>query len=263
MLRYRKSIKIEGWGDSKYEKEVHALLENVIGRNPVAKMILAHLDVLDHYLTIVPFSDADREKHGECDAFTEAANSDDASPEGVKYWEKNSDGTYTQSKTTGTGKGTEARIHFSPGMFGKGKCHGGLFGSMPDEVLFHEMVHGLRDIQGWNDQQPMGGGYDDQEEFLAIVITNIYMSAKTKSIKGLRANHDEDLQELKPPFNTSAGFLTDQGNLQKLVYFDRDEMLLFFGLGMIADFEAPFNPIGELENNLAKYRDLAWGRKRK
>jgi hypothetical protein len=49
----------------------------------------------------------------------------------------------------------------------------------PDEVLFHELVHAAR-IVGFDD------GPLDEEEFFAVLITNIYMSEKGKSYTDLR-----------------------------------------------------------------------------
>jgi hypothetical protein len=54
-------------------------------------------------------------------------------------------------------------------------------GSLPDTVLLHEMIHGLRQIQGRDNKWPMTGSvrdYENEEEFLAIQITNVYTSSK-------------------------------------------------------------------------------------
>jgi hypothetical protein len=63
-----------------------------------------------------------------------------------------------------------------------------------DEILFHELVHVFRNVsQKWN-QPPLGFGlhhYTDNEEFIAVLVTNIYISDRTNKIKsGLRADHD-------------------------------------------------------------------------
>lgn len=59
----------------------------------------------------------------------------------------------------------------------------------PDEVLFHEMVHAARMVGGDIDQVPLGGGYDDEEEYFGILVTNIYESEKGKPAQFLRKTH--------------------------------------------------------------------------
>ena len=51
-------------------------------------------------------------------------------------------------------------------------------GNAPDEVLYHELVHASRLVNGVYDRVPVNQKYDDEEEYLAIVLTNIYMSEK-------------------------------------------------------------------------------------
>jgi hypothetical protein len=50
----------------------------------------------------------------------------------------------------------------------------GLFS--PDENLLHELFHATRLMRGLFHSFAMSGGYDNQEEFLATVIQNIYRS---------------------------------------------------------------------------------------
>ncbi len=69
------------------------------------------------------------------------------------------------------------------------------FGGKPDEVLFHELIHAFRILTGarGNGQPvnfPMRLHYDNTEEFLAVVLTNIYISDFTnKGASSMRASH--------------------------------------------------------------------------
>src|SRR5262249_15888945 len=118
-----------------------------------------------------------------------------------------------------------------------------------DEVLFHEMIHALRSIQGVRNDVPTEDtvrDYDTEEEFLAIVATNVYISAKG-GLK-LRADHHGHLP-LKPPLDTSAGFLTDPNNLKLLKLYRLTWAPTFLALANV--LTAKFNPFRELNKSLA------------
>ena len=80
-----------------------------------------------------------------------------------------------------------ASLGKAPGMWGPSSvCTRGP-GSLPDEILLHEIVHGMRATAGLLHCQPMGLHYDTEEEFVAVAITNVYMSERGAT--QLRANH--------------------------------------------------------------------------
>lgn len=96
-------------------------------------------------------------------------------------------------------KRTNALIKFTPSMWGKPSFDpktnlstgtSGVAGpaSGADEVLFHEMVHASRDMRGVSEKQSVDKGYDNSEEFFAIVLANVYLAEKKQ--KSLRANHE-------------------------------------------------------------------------
>lgn len=71
-------------------------------------------------------------------------------------------------------------------------------GVTKDEILLHEMVHGLREMSGTFKRTTVKDhpGYTDSEEFLAVVVTNVYHSEL--KLPGLRADHS-GFQQLSPP----------------------------------------------------------------
>jgi hypothetical protein len=92
-------------------------------------------------------------------------------------------------------------------------------GDDADEFLLHEMVHGLRNMAGVSHARPMVGTltrYDNEEEFFAILVTNIYMSEKGERL--LRRDHRGHYL-LGKDLDTSREFLRDVQNaslVQKL-----------------------------------------------
>src|SRR5262249_51865265 len=54
-------------------------------------------------------------------------------------------------------------------------------GSEADAMLFHELVHASRARNTPMSMEPVTqGGYDNEEEYVATVLTNVYLSEKTK-----------------------------------------------------------------------------------
>jgi hypothetical protein len=76
----------------------------------------------------------------------------------------------------GTGDGSDAVIEFSQETW-RGEAMRPP-SDAPDEVLFHELVHASRTMRGVADKKTINRGYGDQEEYIAVLLTNIYMSEK-------------------------------------------------------------------------------------
>jgi hypothetical protein len=99
-------------------------------------------------------------------------------------------GKPTPRKTIGTGSGSDAVAYFTPGI---SDCSGTScpISERGDEMLFHELVHVLRMAAGKYHCKPMPSKqkkqYTSEEEFYAVLITNIYMSEKGE--KKLRCCH--------------------------------------------------------------------------
>jgi hypothetical protein len=236
-----------------YQQEIKDLLRQLAG-NPVGRVILAAIEdrsdgLFGKNMTIAPYTGEIAENNGKCNAFTVPASQPDSAPEGLPVFPGNHDqpGKGRTSIGTGTGLGSDTKVHFTAGMWGPCGCGRGVYAGLSDEVLLHELVHGLRDMQGMAYRTPTKdslAGYKTEEEFLAIVITNVYISAKPST--QLRAAFDASIQ-LKAPLNTSAGFLTDRGHYALMRRFHAVWQPTFQELGRVGTPEFPvFNPFREI-----------------
>jgi hypothetical protein len=142
----------------------------------------------------------------------------------------------------GTPKGGGSDVHtfFTPGEGNDKACsnHSGLCATLPDEILLHEMVHALRMMQGVFNPVPTTGRYKNEEEFLALVITNVYISKK-KGNKLLRPDYQNHYGALEPKWSTSEGFLKDDENKRILEFYSTRWQPVF---GLLGDVDTPFNP---------------------
>jgi hypothetical protein len=108
----------------------------------------------------------------DADAYTkgEPIRDDDSQPVGL---------------TKGTGKGADVVLYYSPENWEvKDRTNGP--GFEPDEVMFHELVHVTRMLRGKLTLFPVtgGGGYRNEDEYLATTIANLYLSEKGKNLRG-------------------------------------------------------------------------------
>lgn len=119
----------------------------------------------------------------------------------------------------GNGTGSDTIVKFTPAMwvssdvaaaFGNTNAAGP--GVKKDEILLHEMIHGMRQMSGTSRcaATPDNPGLDTVEEFMAIVISNVYRSEL--KLPGLRNDH--------------RGFLplsADLSDSQKFIDKDKDK----------------------------------------
>jgi hypothetical protein len=93
-------------------------------------------------------------------------------------------------------------------------------GLLWDEILFHELVHVFRNVsRKWSKRALIGGmyRYDDTEEFVAVMVTNIYISDRSNRIKtGLRADH-RSFGPLAPEFSQPFGIFSSGTQVFSLV----------------------------------------------
>src|SRR5262249_21765490 len=128
----------------------------------------------------------------------------------------------------------------------------------PDAILLHELVHGLRIQRGQFLRMPTWDkGYDNEEEFFAVLLANIYMSETGKT--RLRADHHGQ-SKLRTDRNTSETFLGkgaasptgSQLENRRLVHklVCQNHVLCAHISGKVA---AAFNPIREFMRNAQLY----------
>jgi hypothetical protein len=142
------------------------------------------------------------------------------------------------------GSGSDVYLFFTPGGGDDKACSNGssFCAELPDEILLHEMVHALRDMQGVTNPVPTRTlRYKNEEEFLALVITNVYIS-KQKGNTLLRKDYIH-YGALEPPWNTSEGFLKDDEHRSILEYYSGVWQPVFGLLGEVATLFNPFSRI--------------------
>ncbi len=99
-----------------------------------------------------------------------------------------------KGENRGTGTGTDAKITFSPANWrSNGGCHPGGAGRDRDEVLLHELVHAMRITRGLMNQcyEATIRGFTNQEEFMAVVISNVYSSETGRALRKDHAGFDK------------------------------------------------------------------------
>jgi len=137
--------------------------------------------------------------------------------------------------------GTNATVFFLPHMWGPQGTSGiSGPGSNADEILFHEMIHGARQMRGIFKTPPVGQSYTKEEEDLAVVLSNIYLAEKKQ--RDLRANY-EDFIALPHP----EAFLTNPENASLLNNFRAKQQPFFDALAGIPEQKAWWNPVRDLK----------------
>ena len=253
--------------DKSVEAKVSKLLET-IAKNDIGKVILNEIEATSKTLTFKPRTAANINANGKCNVETKTLRIKEAAPRGTGRGDTPiydqtgrpvpfrlptpSGGTVTK---LGTGEGSDVEIHFDIDLYESGCAHHGP-GSLVDEVLIHELVHALRSMQGEHNAIPVPSNpdlfmvthdeYDTEEEFLAIVVANVYSSRNGGT--QLRAGHRGHFA-LKPPLNTSAGFLQEPIHNKYMNIYRLTWKHTFYKLAVIP---ATFNPFAELSRNTAR-----------
>jgi hypothetical protein len=173
-----------------YEESVEQLVKQLNG--PASSFwVLKEIETANKSLIIKPWhhdpaKDSKTETHymayGEPDSYADAS----AKGEFAKTLEISDMSKSERAANMGTGAGTNYTLYFTPYYVGDSRPKGPAWGA--DEVLLHELVHGLNSLKG--NLRLTGGapdGFDGLEEFTAIVITNLFTS-QTK--RGLRFDHN-------------------------------------------------------------------------
>jgi hypothetical protein len=239
-------ITIDGTGTKSYAtpwQYEHAVLPQLqrIHRSHTGQAVFHEfITRSNHRMTIIPY------EQPLLNAFAAAKNLQTATPKG-QVERSGADGHVLLNAQgqplVGAGGGSDSDISFTPSMFTK-FCNqqkkGHKAGAHPDEVLFHEMVHAVRQMRGLLNPLPLGFLYDTEEEFYAILLANIYASETGRAID-LRSDH-HGFEHLTT--DTNAKFLPKKDMtdyryrlVDKLVHEERQMALA------LAKIHAPFNPI--------------------
>jgi hypothetical protein len=180
------------------------------------------------------------------------------------YAEGDCNGSTVPDVTTKAGKQIKPVVHFWPKAFAKGgACSKYLEdhkdetgGILPDETLFHEFVHAFRMASGKSTVAPIVQGgllnYEDDEEFIAVLVTNIYLTDPlNKSHSSLRRDHIS-FETLESDLAESFTFFRSSVSTYRLVEKFCKENPAF--TKNLAEVKAWFNPIA------AYYKDpvQAW-----
>lgn len=163
-------------------------------------------------------------------------------------------GPVNMDQVRASGRGNNALVRFNPNMWTSAAlAYEGFIASparftqapgvLKDEILLHEMVHGLRQIRHTTDyHKPVDNpNWTTVEEFMAIVVSNVYRSEKGRP--GLRKDHAGFValpaaQEDPQVFLNQPGSGRDS-NLSRMREFKSDNPLFFEDL---KKSPARFNP---------------------
>lgn len=253
-----RNIELDGSAD--YKAAVDVVLTEV-GRNEVGSVILSEIADQKRTVTLLEYHKGKEAVHGHHNALASAKDVRAGAPAGVSgagpgYWYagksddprtfKDERYTLMPPRVAGTGKGSAADIHFSPERHARAtRPH-----ERPDTVLLHELVHALRYTQGLANPVPTKEPvWDNEEEYLAVVVTNVYQSVK--GARPLRRGHGH--QSLAAPLDTSAGFLDFEMDVDGTATRTNWEVMsiheriwpTFWEIALHVK-TAPFNPFREL-----------------
>ncbi len=162
---------------------------------------------------------------------------------------------HNRKRVVGTGAGANSMISYSPEMWGAGgssKVQGP--GYEPDEIVFHEMIHASRQMRGLLENESVNRGYDNVEEYLAIVLCNIYLSEKGQTI--LVGGHGDE------PLRHSEKFLDNEQNIdvsprQLMLKFKNGQQDFYNDLANIRPPVPAFNPVWQFDRDLRAGKTLA------
>jgi hypothetical protein len=233
-----------------YGREVLRLLDRHIRHSATGRAILKEIGTASsHEAWILPYHPKNDDDYN---ADASATDVKDATSVGMPLLDsegKPSRDAHGRPLGGGTGKGSDVRIHFTPDMwmpFSSGRSSRFSHpptgpGTRADEVLLHELVHACRDMRGVRYRLGVNKHMDNEEEFLAVVITNIYLSEKGQT--DLRASH-RGYTILRDPDK----FLDQTHiNLQPRVLLERLRLAQFTLFQSLTEIDAPFNPVRQYD----------------
>jgi hypothetical protein len=288
--------KIDTHGQTQYETEVLRCLAS-IGGNPVGGILLHGLKAVrgTHTVAIYRYYKQQPNNQNDINAFSAPQDRKAATPPGKDVRDMwggrvlvpvlDAHGHAIQDPVTGivatqplkgTGGGSSVEIGFTPGMF----SHQEAAGAAPDEVLAHELTHSYRQLRGNCTMTGVGckiykgpaghavaawsENYPNLEEFFAVLVANIYISAKNAGER-LRIEYFVKIANGQMKYGTApdSGARNQQGALKQgntaseafvLEHYGRVTQLYQEETGLaraIAKVQCPFNPFRDYEAKLA------------
>jgi hypothetical protein len=121
-------------------------------------------------------------------------------------------------------------------------------GAGPDDLLYHEMVHGSRMMRGVADSTKVDKGYDNVEEYIAVVLANIFMAEKKQ--QQLRSGHESFEVLANPKKFLDNNQHVNMSPRQLLRQFSNDQQDFFRRLACIPERKAWWNPVRELAREM-------------
>jgi hypothetical protein len=236
----------------KYEHDVRQQM-GMFRRYRTAQAVLAEINASrSRSVIIMPYRDDDQNADA---GATHVTHRQDVVPLGMTVLD--SDGAVIKMRgkaLKGTGTGADVTVDYTPSMWGPGSKTRGP-ASDPDEVLLHELIHASRQVKGVSRRREVDGGYDNEEEFIAIMIDNIYLSEKGRT--RLRGTHQSNAKGNHDTLVYPEGFLDNKQGLSGLPPYRIIEFLrfrqpaLYAALAAIQKGNGPghanFNPIRDWE----------------
>jgi hypothetical protein len=152
-------------------------------------------------------------------------------------------------------------VLFTPSLLRRSPCDNrsdGNNATLPHEILFHELVHAFRRLSGKMKKGVLIGRlryYRNSEEFLAVTLTNIFISDATNRLKtGLR-DSAQGHGALEQEFAGSMRFFRYGTPAFRIISDFCDDNRGF--AGMLSQIRASFNPIAAYFRNRQKAFELA------
>lgn len=237
MRRYMSSV--EGWLDQ-------------INRWQTGGILLAEINGASRRVTILPFRGTKPNAYEHARSFLGEINAVEKGAFVDPFVNPFDEDLEASARLKGTGRGADAIIEFTPDVL---RSEMGTPGGAPDEYLFHELVHALRNMRGVMNGTFVSGGYDNQEEFIAVVLTNIYLSEKGQMV--FRGDHDS--RTLQGP--AAERFLDNSQRLtpspMQLMQNFRDRQLTFYNaLAALPRNRPKFNPVQEHNERMKDWQRL-------
>lgn len=176
-----------------YRHEVERYL-NLIATTYTGRLLFRYINMRYRHVLIIPYVPA----HNPDGYINAAASADDfkgAYGSGMPIngvWTIPGYGKITIPTWVGTGHGSTVTLKFHPAIFRQLNANQGYIaaGAGPGEILFHEMIHALRQVYGVMMDVPIveDRAMDNFEEFCAVSASNVYRSERGFHV--LRSNHE-------------------------------------------------------------------------